>query len=272
MVRVFPLDLFLGPTQTRVGGIGSVGTSPAMREHGCMSRLMDYALCAMQQEGLSISVLWGDRHRYRSFGYERAGMTVALTITRRGIKKIGISDIEPSRYLGQTEVLRGVVAAYEAHSFRRIRTPGEYEDIYRGFGTLLFYAGEGRDFGYLVLGRNASSVVIREFGGHEQTVLGLAGSLMKVLDLSCLEFPFPGGNAIPPLFADASAGVKLVESAKIRIIDLDRTIAAFQAQAKDNVTDPDYIRNLDPAQQVEALFGLLKPGPFTFFMWDTDCV
>lgn len=59
-----------------------------------MTKLLSHASVMMKERGWPLSVLWGDRQRYCSFGWEVAGLKYSLTITRRALTK---ANVEPSR-------------------------------------------------------------------------------------------------------------------------------------------------------------------------------
>jgi len=82
-VGVFEMEVVVGPARFRCGGIGAVATLPEERGKGYMSRLMEEAVQRMRDWGWPLSVLWGDRQRYSSFGYETAGVLHILRVTRR---------------------------------------------------------------------------------------------------------------------------------------------------------------------------------------------
>ena len=48
LVRLFPLDLTLGPISIKVAGIGGVATSPSVRGKGYMNQLMEHAIAKMK--------------------------------------------------------------------------------------------------------------------------------------------------------------------------------------------------------------------------------
>ncbi|MGB9718396.1 MAG: GNAT family N-acetyltransferase [Thermoproteota archaeon] len=93
-VGLFPLELVsLGACMT-VGGIGGVSTLPGERNKGYMSMLLKHAGNAMKQKGWPLSVLWGDRQRYYSFGWDIAGLKYLLTITARSLERAGVKPVE----------------------------------------------------------------------------------------------------------------------------------------------------------------------------------
>lgn len=92
-VGIFEMDVVVGPARLKCGGIGAVATLPEERGHGYMSRLMQEAVRLMRQWSWPLSVLWGDRQRYSSFGYESAGVLHILRVTRRSL---GWEKVQPA--------------------------------------------------------------------------------------------------------------------------------------------------------------------------------
>lgn len=95
-VGLFPMEVECFGVKTMVGGIGGVATLPNYRGKGYMSMLLDRAAELMEERGWPLSVLWGDRQRYHSFGWDGAGLKYSLTIERRTLDraKAKASDIE----------------------------------------------------------------------------------------------------------------------------------------------------------------------------------
>ncbi len=73
VIGLFPITLHMGSSSLRVAGIGGVSTDPQYRGQGLMSNLMSHVLQQIRQEGYDLSWLSGLRHRYRYFGWEKAG-------------------------------------------------------------------------------------------------------------------------------------------------------------------------------------------------------
>ena len=159
LVRYYPLEMTLGGVRVKVGGIGAVGTDPELRGRGYMSRLLEHAFGEMARDGCVISVLEGDRLRYRAFGYECAGKTLVLEVNARSCRKAGVEPLVPRRFLGEEGTLDLMARAYERGSWRCRRAPGDYRLMLYREGVLLFTAGEGERF--LQLGSPLSSGLVR---------------------------------------------------------------------------------------------------------------
>lgn len=93
-VGLFPLELVSFGAHITVGGIGGVATLPEERKKGYMSKLLEYTCNIMKQNDFPLSVLWGDRQRYYSFGWDIAGLKYSLTITTRSLEWVGTKAAE----------------------------------------------------------------------------------------------------------------------------------------------------------------------------------
>jgi len=273
LIRLFPLDLILGPISVKAAGIGGVASSPSARGKGYMNQLMNYAAARMKKEGFPISVLWGDRHRYRAFGYENAGKTLNLTITQRGLHKAGVKPVFPQKYSGQENLLVKIIAAYEKNHYRKIRTKEGYALLYQKPGLLLFFAGDDKNFGYLALSDKSGRNSCVEFGGSAPTILGIAGYAMERFGLSSLNFFFPEKSIIPEPILQAASEWNIAFSAMLKIVDLEKTISLFTAQSeKGKIPDIYSLKTLPETEQVSVLFGILLESPFNIFLWPLDYI
>jgi len=271
LVRLFPLDLILGPISVKAAGIGGVASSPSARGKGYMNQLMKYAAARMKEEGFPISVLGGDRHRYQAFGYENAGKTLNLTITQRGFRKAGLKSIIPERYQGEKDLLTKIITSYENHPYRKVRTKEEYVSLYQKPGLLLFCADNGCDFGYLVLSDKSGRNSCVEFGGNSVTILGIAGYAMERFGLSSLNFFFPEKSIIPEPILQAASEWNITSSTMLKIVDLENTVSLFTAQSeKGKIPDIYSLKTLTETEQVSALFGTFPGSPFNIFLWPLD--
>ena len=273
LVRLFPLDLTLGPVSVKVAGIGGVATSPSVRGKGYMNQLMKYATARMKEEGFPVSILGGDRHRYQTFGYENAGKTLNLTITQRGLHKAGVKPVFPQRYFGQEDLLVKIIAAYEKNHYRKIRTKEEYTLLYQKPGLLLFSAGDDKDFGYLALSGELGRNGCVEFGGSAPTILGIAEYVMGHFGLSFLNFFFPEKSVIPEPILQSASEWNITSSTMLKIVNLEKTVSLFAAQSeKGKIPDIASLKTITETEQVSALFGTLPGSPFNIFLWLLDHV
>ncbi len=273
LVRLFPLDLILGPVSVKVAGIGGVATSPSVRGKGYMNQLMEHAIARMKKEGFSVSILGGDRHRYRTFGYENAGRTINLTVNRRGLNKTGVNPVFPQRYSGEKALPAKIIDAYEKNHYRKLRTKEEHALLYRKPGLLLFSAGEEKKFGYLALSGEFGRNGCVEFGGSALTIMGIAAYLMERFSIPSLNFFFPEKSAIPTPILQAASNWTIHSSGMVKIVDLEKTVSLFAPQSKKGeIPDIASLKTLPETEQVSALFGALSESPFNIFIWPLDLI
>jgi predicted N-acetyltransferase YhbS len=272
LVRVFPLRMVLGGAEAYVGGIGAVSTAVSKRGRGYMSRLLNDAIREMEREGFALSVLGGDRHRYHSFGYEHGGRRVSMWFTPRSLAKCKVTGLAPRRYFGDEAVLPAIIAAYQAHPYYRIRSLAEHRLTYGRHDILVFYQGQGEEFGYLVMGGEQGRGGVLEFGGCPQTVLAIAADRIKNLGLDGIQLFFPVADLVPEPFREAASNWQVNPAYMVKIIDLDRTLTAFASQANQGAAVPtaDELRGMPEPRRVDTLFGTLGPRPFNFFIWPLD--
>lgn len=86
VVGSFPMTLQIGGRQLKVAGIGGVSTHPRERSGGLMRQLMERALTDMREDGVSLSVLGGQRQRYGYYGYEVAGSEIRFSVSPHNLK------------------------------------------------------------------------------------------------------------------------------------------------------------------------------------------
>jgi GNAT superfamily N-acetyltransferase len=116
-VGAYPMEIVVGPARVLAGGVGGVATIPEARGKGYMSKLLDESLQRMRNAGWSLSVLWGDRQRYGSFGWETCGMGYRLHITRRAMEwakvpPANVTEADP-RDPAVVEYVRGLHAGLQ---------------------------------------------------------------------------------------------------------------------------------------------------------------
>lgn len=271
LVRIFPLDLHLDGARVVVAGIGAVATACDARGRGYMSALLEHADTVMRSEGFPLAILWGDRHRYRHFGYEIANRSLQLQINLRGLATLNLAPHTPSRYYGQAEIAKNIAAAYTRHPYRLERRAADFELLFQRVGLLTFFAGEDDKFAYLAISEGNNAVM--EYGGANETVLALAAAVMPMCHLSHLTFPFPTGNLLPAAFLKAAASWTISPVGMMKIIDLPTLLQLFSTQQGiATLADIDELSSLRPPSQVLRLFSTWESSAANVFVWPLDCV
>jgi predicted N-acetyltransferase YhbS len=92
-VGLYPLEIVTHGISIPMGGIGAVATHPKARGKGYMSELLYHVIDEMRARGYLLSWLGGDRQRYKTFGWERAGMTYELQFSRRSLDRAGVAPV-----------------------------------------------------------------------------------------------------------------------------------------------------------------------------------
>jgi predicted N-acetyltransferase YhbS len=155
-VGVYPLEVQIQGVTWPIAGIGGVGTLPEERGNGHMTRLLHHAVGVMREQGYPLSWLIGDRQRYTSFGWERAGLSYELVFSQRSLERAGVEPVEVA-VCGPEEALPVVQALQASLTCRALRP--NLTDQLRKEG-LWIWTTEG---GYaLVLGRLFGPLSIAE--------------------------------------------------------------------------------------------------------------
>jgi predicted N-acetyltransferase YhbS len=92
-VGLYPLEAVVRGVTWPIGGIGGVGTLPEERGKGHMTALLYAVIDAMRAREIPVSWLAGDRQRYNTFGWERAGQVYDLSFSRRSLDRAGVESL-----------------------------------------------------------------------------------------------------------------------------------------------------------------------------------
>lgn len=261
LVRIWEMNLVQDGRTLICGGIGSVSTLKSARGAGHMSGLMNHCNAEMKRRGYALAILWGDRFRYASFGYESGGRGVNFSVDARGLRRCGIAPIE-SRELDD-EILAHIEAARLQIPFYRVRTLGEVPRMYRTPTRRVLAAGQSEAFGWIVWDLNR----VVEWGGAMSTVLGLAAHGIERKITEKWGFSLPDAKYAPPQLLAAMSGWSM-DSASCRasILDLPKTLQTFEIE-----TPLQDLEKLDARAQVWELFG--KPdAPRNLWMSSLDTI
>ncbi len=82
LLDVYPVTLRLSGTEMsiRAAYIGTVAVHPRHRGKGYMTQLMERAERDARDQGFDLMLVDGDRHRYRSYGFEKAGVKCSFNV------------------------------------------------------------------------------------------------------------------------------------------------------------------------------------------------
>ncbi|MCD6221708.1 GNAT family N-acetyltransferase [bacterium] len=227
LVRIFPLPLILDGIEVNFAGIGAVATSYSHRGKGYMSALLQESFKEMKKQKFPLSILWGDRYRYKNFGYEVAGKKIFITITSRGLVKNKIeSDKNTKRFQGEEKILEKIIKAYNHHPYRKKRTQKEFEERFKKVSSATYYLQKKNKFAYISISVETGFRII-ESGGDERLVLQILKYIEERFGYSSFSLYYPDFEFIPELIVSAASSWEIKPEGMIKIIDLYHTLKVF---------------------------------------------
>ena len=157
----YPLTWQVGDRTLRVAGIGAVTTHPRHRGRGLMRAVVGHCVAEARAAGCHLSWLDGLGHRYRHFGYERAGTEISFQLTARDFATAGIEGAGV-RFQRLQEGDALLEEAARLHTGQRVhwrRPPSELPRICASWGGALYAALQDDALAAcLVAGRDRCSV------------------------------------------------------------------------------------------------------------------
>ena len=161
LAGVYPMTWQVGGSALRVAGIGAVATHPRHRGRGLMRAVVGHAVAEARADGYDLSWLDGLGHRYRHFGYERAGAEISFQLTERDFAGAGV-NAGGLRFRRLQEGDALLEQAARLHAGQRVhwrRPPAELPRVCASWGGALYAALDGTEVaGCLVAGRDRSAV------------------------------------------------------------------------------------------------------------------
>lgn len=98
MIGVMPGTLHAGDDILKTGFVGTVSVHPEARGEGIMKKLMAVTLEDMQNDGIDMALLGGQRQRYEYFGYVQGGAEYEFTVgggnIRHALKNVDSSAVK----------------------------------------------------------------------------------------------------------------------------------------------------------------------------------
>ena len=161
LAGVYPMTWQVGGSALRVAGIGAVATHPRHRGRGLMRAVVGHAVAEARADGYDLSWLDGLGHRYRHFGYERAGAEISFQITERDFAGAGVDagGLRLRRLRDGDALLEQAARLHAGQRVHWRRPPAEFPRICASWGGALYAALTGDEVAaYLVAGRNRSTV------------------------------------------------------------------------------------------------------------------
>ena len=157
----YPLTWQVGEHTLRVAGIGAVTTHPRHRGRGLMRAVVGHCVAEARTAGCHLSWLDGLGHRYRHFGYERAGAEITFQLTARDFAAAGIegAGIRFRRLPEGDALLEKATRLHAGQPVHWRRPNAELPRICASWGSSLYAALDGDEpAAYLVAARDRNSV------------------------------------------------------------------------------------------------------------------
>jgi GNAT superfamily N-acetyltransferase len=179
MVIKSPSGLF------KAAGIGSVVTSPDVRNQGFSRQVLDDCLAAARAHGCDFAILWTNLFDfYRKLGFELAGTEVALEVPRN----VKVEDSTDLHFMNTNKIdPDAILRLYNSHATGCIRTPDEIRKYLQIPNTRVFTAWDknNRIQAYAIEGKGADlDGYIHEWGGGVSKLLPLIKYAVQAEDRS----------------------------------------------------------------------------------------
>lgn len=218
-----PAQLRAGEARVECGGIAGVATHPDHRGNGYMTRLIEFWLDRLDDRGVPLAELEGDRVRYGRFGWENAGRETVYRVTRRSFDGEPTADGPVRPYRGPADVptIRNV---HETERYRVGRDRERYERLLgqSGLETLVY---DGDRPAYLCHD-GEEPVTVEEFGGGRS---GVAALLQRVLERSEeVEVYAHPRHSLVSLFRDVAADWEHRPHRKLNLLDVEGALESYR--------------------------------------------
>lgn len=153
MVAVMPNTLRIGDTVLKTGFIGTVSVHPYARSEGHMKKLMAMAIEGMEQDGVDLAMLGGQRQRYEYFGFNQAGLEISHHITSTNVRH-ALRDTDTAGiaiFPAEAEDMAACAALHDTRAIAAARPADAFAAIARTWSsTLRVIRKDGVFAGYLI--------------------------------------------------------------------------------------------------------------------------
>ena len=228
-VQIVPRPMRLaGGIRVRAAGIGQVFCLPAHRKGGLMTALLEAAVAKMDRDGYDVSLLGGDRRRYRLQGWEVAGNAVAARLGSRSIRTVepppaGRERPPPRRWHGEAEDLPKLYAAWQALPTRGERSFEMHSAVLRRFNAWTWIQDGPAGFAYAVL----RGEHLAEYAGDRAALQALLGHLVQRTSLHVRLPPTAAWGELEPMILDFAGWYAVEPVGMARIFSVRRVLTAW---------------------------------------------
>lgn len=209
------------------GGIGQVSALPEARGQGLMTAVLTEAIASMEAMGCAISILGGDRQRYRRFGWEWAGSSRRVSLGDRRASAAPVQEADGavySRWKGDLAVVPECHAAYQRLPWRQERPLERQLAVMQRSGIVVWHCRVGGGFAYVAL----SEGEIQEYAGDRVALESLLVHLLKARGFSVVLPPQPVSGELEAMMMDYAHHYHVQTTAMVRIFTLERVVRAWE--------------------------------------------
>ena len=226
--------LKIGDSELEAAGITAVSTDPRYRGNGYMTQLLEFWLDRMDDLGIPLSELAGNRKRYGRLGWDNAGRDRRYRITERSFQNPPDRDEHVRRYDGSRETLSLVQKLYESQRFFVVRDEESFRThLARSNLETVVYTEPGEE-SYLTFTRNESDGWIYEVVGTERGVCALLAYVFRTFGsgLNSLRTRLHPSDPLNALFGSWAVSSHWQTSVhrKVYVRDLPAVLDAFTGQ------------------------------------------
>ena len=214
------------------GGVGQVFCVPEERRSGVMTAVLDAAIAAMAEAGCHISILGGDRQRYRRFGWENAGRMRHYALTARAIDggespkaAAGAAAPVPQRWHHGAATLDRFYAALATRPAGVVRdSRDQLAATLRRGGTALWTLDSDDGFAGVLLAGNTVS----EYGGEPAAFAALVANLVGRSGLNASIADTEGNDPLDAVLWRHAATFAVQQAGMVRVFSVAAILKAFQ--------------------------------------------
>ena len=173
-----PDTLVCGPdARLACWGVSGVATDPRDAGNGYMADLLSFWLDRMDEEGVPLAKLWGDRARYGRFGFETVGLERRYRLTERSFDPPDRDD-HVSQFAGE---LGWIPDLHATIPYRVERTLEAFRILFdqRGLDVLVYEDEAADERASLAFTSSGRTRTVTEVAGDEAGVVGLLSYLQR---------------------------------------------------------------------------------------------
>ena len=209
-------------------GLGNVFCYPPFRGRGLMSHLLRCCIADMEENGIGVCLLGGDRTRYGNFGWEYAGSDRSLTLSARVGRfdqdRPRVSAMDLRAWNGEETDVVTMLRAYSELPYRTERTALEFGRVVRRPGQVVWLCERGEE-GFAYVSVRGSSIL--EYAGDAAALEVLVTYLLQNGTWRVSLPPVEGQGPLEKLLLTRAQHYGVQPTGMIRLISLKVVLTAY---------------------------------------------